>query len=344
MIKKKNLPYIIFIIFYFLFFGVMMIFGSKYDLKLNQEFFDPERIFSKTFEIWGEAPRFAMWAPAAAVLLLTRHSLAECISVIHKILPFIPEISEKAHQKKVYKFFNAVVNIIETVGFTVLTVLGCDKLIRNVGKYYVDLSRAVWYIISAVAAAVLILIFSRIPKRVLNKLEPIALMGILIGLLYLFTDPIKNFINRARFREMVAFSHGIPDAKDPAVTRNLMESADYSCFTPWYRKGFGGTMLNGIELEGSSCPSGHMMSGCFIFISAVVCSAFEKLKKFTVPACVLSFVYVAVLGFTRMVRGAHFLTDVSLGAIIGMVFFLFALGVLKLFEKKNILPIRHFED
>lgn len=84
--------------------------------------------------------------------------------------------------------------------------------------------------------------------------------------------------------------------------------------------------------------------GCFIFISAVVCSAFEKLKKFTVPACVLSFVYVAVLGFTRMVRGAHFLTDVSLGAIIGMVFFLFALGVLKLFEKKNILPIRHFED
>lgn len=35
MIKKKNLPYIIIIIFYFLFFGVMMIFGSKYDLKLN---------------------------------------------------------------------------------------------------------------------------------------------------------------------------------------------------------------------------------------------------------------------------------------------------------------------
>lgn len=96
MTKKKNLPYIIFIICYFLFFGLMMIFGSKYDLKLNQEFFDPERIFSKTFEIWGEAPRFAMWAPAAAVLLLTRHSLAECISVIHKILPFIPEIDEKS--------------------------------------------------------------------------------------------------------------------------------------------------------------------------------------------------------------------------------------------------------
>lgn len=163
-----------------------------------------------------------MWAPAAAVLLLTRHSLAECISVIHKILPFIPEISEKAQQKKVYKFFYAVVNIIEIVGFTVLTVLGCDKLIRNVGKYYVDLSRAVWYIISAVAAAVLILIFSRIPKRVLNKLEPIALMGILIGLLYLFTDPIKNFINRARFREMVAFSHGIPDAKDPVPLQEIL--------------------------------------------------------------------------------------------------------------------------
>lgn len=100
---------------------------------------------------------------AAAALLRTRHNLAVCISVIYKILPFIPEISEKAQQEKAYRFFNAVVNIVDTVGFT------------------------------------------------------------------------------------------------------------------------------------------------------------------------------------RMVRGAHFLTDVSLGAIIGMLFFLFALGVLRLFEKKNILPIKHLK-
>lgn len=340
LVKRKSLPYIIFIVFYFLFFGALLALGSVYDLKFNQEFFDPQDKFATFMEIWGEAPRFAIWAPAGAVLLFTRHSLAECIGVIHKILPFIPEISLEAQKKKVYKIFNQIVNIVEIVGFTVITVLGCDKLIRNVGKYYVDLSRGIWYLISAIAAVILILIFSRIPKQVLNKLEPVALMGILIGILYLFTDPIKSFINRARFREMVAFSFGIPNAKDPAVTRELMEAADYGNFTNWYQKGMGGALINGIELEGTSCPSGHVMSGCFIFISAVLCNAFHKLKKLTVPACLLSFVYIVTLSFTRIVRGAHFLTDVSLGAIIGMVFFLFALGVLKLFEKKNILPVR----
>lgn len=340
MAKKKNYTYIVFIVLYFLFFGAVLLFGGFYDLRFSQEFFNPQDKLAGFMEIWGEAPRFAMWAPAAAVLLLTRHSLAECIGVIHKIFPFVPEISEKAQQKKAYKISNQIVNIVEILGFTVLTVLGCDKLIRNVGKYYVDLSRAVWYLISAVAAVVLILIFSRIPKRILNKLEPIALMGILIGILYLFTDPIKHFINRARFREMVAFSFGIPDAKDAAVNNSLVQGADYSNFTNWYQKGMGGSFINGIELGGTSCPSGHVMSGCFIFISAVICSAFKKIKKLTVPACVLSFAYVTALSFTRIVRGAHFLTDVSLGAIIGMIFFLFALGVLKSFEKKNILPVR----
>lgn len=340
MTKRKNLPYIVFIVFYFLFFGAVLAFGSVYDLKFSQEFFNPQDGFSHFMEIWGEVPRFAMWAPAAAILLLTRHSLAQCFGVLHKIFPFIPEISEDAQQKKWYKVFNTIVNLVEIAGFTVLTVLGCDKLIRNVGKYYVDLSRGVWYAVSAVAAGVLIFLFSRMPKRILNKLEPIALMGILIGILYLFIDPIKHFINRARFREMVAFSYAIPDAKDAAVDRTLIDYADFSCFTNWYQKGMGGTLINGLELGGTSCPSGHTASGCFIFISGVVCSAFKRLSKFAKPMYVVSFVYVATLAFTRIVRGAHFLTDVALGAIVGMVFFLAALGLLRLFEKKNILPVR----
>lgn len=340
MVKKKNLPYIVFIVLYFLFFGAMLVFGSFYDLRFSQEFFNPENKFAHFMEIWGEAPRFAMWAPAATVLLLTRHSLAECINVIHGIFPFIPLISEESRQKKNYIVLNKTVNCIEIIGFTALAVLGWDKLIRNIGKYYIDLNKAVWYLISAAVAVIFILICTKIPKRILNKLEPIALMGILIGLLYLSVDPIKSLINRARFREMVAFSFGIPDAKDIAVNRSLMERADYSCYTNWYQKGLGGTLLNNIELEGSSCPSGHMISGCFIFISGAICNAFSKLKIYEKPMYVFSFAYITALGFTRIIRGAHFLTDISLGAIIGMIFFLFALGILRLFEKKNILPVK----
>ena len=98
--------------------------------------------------------------------------------------------------------------------------------------------------------------------------------------------------------------------------------------------------MNYLELEGTSCPSGHMISGCFIFLSAVLCSTFEKLKKFTVPVSVFCFAYTAALGFTRMIRGAHFLSDIALGAMVGMIFFLIALSVLRLFENRNILPVR----
>lgn len=340
MKTKQSKIYTSFIVFYLLFFAAFVVIGSFYDLKLNQALFNPTNPIAKFFEIWGEVPRFAMWAPAATVLLLTRHNLAECLEIINRLFPFIPQLSENAIQSKTYKFFNFIVNALEIIGFTALAVLGWDKLIRNVGKYYVDLSKAVWYIISAVVAIIFIAICSRIPKKILNKLEPLALMGILIGIFFCFESPIKSIANRVRFREMVAFSNGIEDAKATEVTSALVGSSDFSLFTNWYQKGNGGAMLNGFELGGESCPSGHVISGCFSLLFPLLVSRFEKIKKFTIPACMISFIYIAILGFTRMVRGAHFLSDISLGAIVGMIFFLVAFGALKLLEKKNVLPTR----
>ncbi len=317
-----------------MFFAALVITGSFYDLKINQELFNPTNPIAKFFEIWGEVPRFAMWAPAATVLLLTRHNLAECLEIINRLFPFIPVLSENAIKSKTYKFLNFIVNALEITGFTVLAVLGWDKLIRNVGKYYVDLSKTIWYIISAIVAVVFLAICSKIPKRILNRLEPLALMGILIGIFFCFESPIKSIANRVRFREMVAFSNGIEDARAAEVTSALVASSDFSLFTNWYQKGNGGAMLNGFELGGGSCPSGHVISGCFSLLFPLSVSRFEKTNKFTIPACIISFLYIAFLGFTRMIRGAHFLSDIALGAIVGMVFFLISYGALRFLEKK----------
>ena len=248
MKTKQGKIYTSFIVFYVLFFAVLVVIGSFYDLKLNQTLFNPTNPIAKFFEIWGEVPRFAMWAPAATVLLLTRHNLAECLEIIHRLFPFIPTLSENAVKSKAYRFFNFIVNALEIIGFTALAVLGWDKVIRNVGKYYVDLSKAVWYIISAVVAVLFIAICSRIPKKILNKLEPLALMGILIGIFFCFESPIKRIENRVRFLEMVAFSNGIEDAKAAEVTSALVGASDFSLFTNWYQKGNGGAMLNCCKL------------------------------------------------------------------------------------------------
>ena len=315
MKTKQNKICTAFIIFYTIFFAALVAVGSFYDLELDKTLFNPNNPFAHFFEIWGEVPRFAMWAPAATILLLSRHSLAECLEIINRLFPFIPTVSENA----------------------------LDKVIRNVGKYYVDLSKGIWYIISAVVAVLFILVCSRIPKSVLNKLEPLALMGILIGLFYCSLDSIKGAVNRVRFREMVAFSNGFENAKDTGITHTLVGSTDFSQFTQWYQKGNGGTMLNGFELGGESCPSGHVLSGTFTLLLPLLCSRFEKLRKLTIPACFLSFLYIASLGLTRMIRGAHFLSDISLGALLGMAFFLIAYGVLKFLESKKVLPARKME-
>ena len=339
MKTKQNRIYLFFICFYLLFFSVLVAIGSFYDPEINKAVFNPENSFAEFFEIWGEVPRFAMWAPAAAVLLLTRHSLAECFEILHRLLPFIPVLSKNALETKAYRLLNFLVNAVEIIGFFVLCVLGWDKLIRNVGKYYVELNTPIWYALSAAAAVLLIALCSGIPKRILKKLEPLTLAGILIGILYCFLPLIKGTVNRVRFREMVAFSNGIENAKDAAVTNSLLSTSDFSLFTQWYQKGNGGAILNGLKIGGESCPSGHVLSGTFSLLLPLLCSFFSRLKKFTVFACLLSFIYITVLGFTRMVRGAHFLTDISLGAILGMLFFLIALSAFKFFEKKKILPI-----
>lgn len=102
-------------------------------------------------------------------------------------------------------------------------------------------------------------------------------------------------------------------------------------------------MANGFEPSGGSCPGGHVISECFSLLFPLSVSRFERTKKFTILACIISFLYIAFLGFTRMIRGAHFLSDIALGAIVGMIFFLAAFGLLKLFEKKCILPARKLQ-
>ncbi|MCD7722714.1 MAG: phosphatase PAP2 family protein [Clostridiales bacterium] len=318
--------------FYFVFFIILLIVGSINDLNIEIALFKPESAFAKFAEIWGEVPRFAMWAPAACVLFFNRMSLADIIGVLHRIFPFIKTPDAQQIKSLCYKIFNFIANAVQAVGFVALAVLGCDKVIRNVGKYYVDLSQLGWYIISAAAAAVMLLAFSKIPKRIMKKLEIFALAGIVMGILFTFEDSIKGIANRVRFREMVAFSNGYEDARAQGVTSALVNTSDFSLFTNWYEKGNGGALLGGFELGGSSCPSGHVVSACFSFLSAALLNSFNKLKKLAPAACVICFLYVCVLSFTRIVRGAHFLSDVALGAMLGMILFLIGAMAVKIFK------------
>ncbi|MDE6155459.1 MAG: phosphatase PAP2 family protein [Eubacterium sp.] len=52
---------------------------------------------------------------------------------------------------------------------------------------------------------------------------------------------------------------------------------------------------------------------------------------------VISFVYIGIVGFTRMIAGAHYLTDVAGAAILGYSLFLIVCKIYNKFTEKGII-------
>ena len=344
MAQKKSKTIFIFSIIFYIAAIALMIAGSKYDLQIDMKLFEPQSKFSISLEAFGQFVYWGMWGPAATVLFLTRHSLNECLEVIGKIIPVIKPVSNT--QSKAYKFFDFVVKALSAIGFFALAVIGWKKLIENVLKVFVDWSQPVYFIVCAVFAAVVILLFSKIDKKVLNKLEALALAGILLGICYKIVENCKEITNRIRFREMVAASNdffndkglsfGRLDGLETRLQSSMKDNTDFSAFTPWLKKGDD----MGIYSHANSFPSGHTTYSCTLFLSVLFCNTFEKLKKLAPLALIVSFVYVALMGYSRMIAGAHYLTDVAGGAIIGYTLFIIVWAIYRKFTSKGILPTR----
>lgn len=347
MQSKKNKSLIIFSAVFYIVAVALMIAGSLYDLQIDKALFNPESKFAIGFETIGLFVYWAMWGPLFSVLFLARHDLNECLDVIGRVFPFIKTVNNT--DAKAYKFFNFVVKAIWTLGFFVLTDVGWKKLIENILKNFVDLSQGAYFGICAVVSVISILIFSKINKKTLNTLESLALAGVLFGIGLKLVEIPKDIFHRIRFREMVAasngifnekgLSHGTLDGMTARLNRNMMNGTDFSAFTNWYKKGDD----MGIYSHANSFPSGHTASSCTLFLSVLFCNAFDKLKKIAPFAFAVSAIYMCVMGFSRMVAGAHYLTDVAGGAILAYTLFIIVMAVYNKFVDKGILPTRKLD-
>lgn len=323
-----------------------MIYGTFNDLQVDIALFNPQNKLSIAFECFGEAVAWGIWGPVFTVLILTRHNLNESLEIIGRVFPFVKSV--KNTDTKAYKFFDFVLKIVTTAGFFVLSVVGYKKIIENVAKKFVSLSQPVYFIICTLVAAAFLLAFRKIDKKVLNKLETISLAFLFMSIGIRLCMYLKPITHRVRFREMVAASNGIFNSKGmsygtldrlvPRTDRAMLDGVDFSAYTPWYK--IGDDM--GIYSHPDSFPSGHTFSACCAFLSILLCSAYKRLEKITPLAMLLSAAYVYTMGYTRMVEGAHYLTDVASAALIGYTVFLITVAVYNLFVKKKIFPTRNY--
>lgn len=344
MTKRNNKMLLACSAVFYIIAAALMILGSIKDLQIDTALFNPQSGYAITLEAFGQFVYWGMWGPLFTILFLTAHGLNECLEIIGRILPFIRPVSNT--DGKAFRVFDTIVKIVWKVIFFVLAVIGWKKLIENVLNDFFDLSQLVYFVICAAVTVIAILIFSRISKENLNRLESLALAGVLLGICYKIVENCKTITNRIRFREMVAASNGFFDEDNLSfgkldglstrLTADMKNNTDFSAFTPWYKKGDD----MGIYSHADSFPSGHTTYSCTIFLSVLFCNAFDKLKKAAPIMFIFSFIYVALMGYSRMLAGAHYLTDVAGGAIIGYTLFLIIRAIYDKFCEKSILPTR----
>lgn len=181
------------------------------------------------------------------------------------------------------------------------------------GKYFFnDTYKMPYSIIFGVGFGLVLLFacsFVHIPDKYKLTLLLASVIGLAVLALQLSTvEVMKNLWGRVRYRDLL---------NDVTLDR----------FTPFY-------VING-KNGNKSFPSGHTASAGMIYLSMLLPMINEKLKKYKSLFFTVSIVYTSVVAFTRLVMGAHYLSDVTVGGIIAFTYVVIGIKVYEKMTEKN---------
>ena len=145
-----------------------------------------------------------------------------------------------------------------------------------------------------------------IPEKYRKPLFVLALAG--LAVVAVSVECMKYLWGRVRFRDLLA-------------------QGSYDAFTPWY-------VLNGIN-GNKSFPSGHTSGAAISYLLMLVPFVFDKWKNKKQLCFWIPCIYSSVVAFTRLVMGAHYLSDVTVGGTVSFTIVLVAMAVLQ--KKDNAL-------
>ncbi|MBQ9229230.1 MAG: phosphatase PAP2 family protein [Eubacterium sp.] len=153
--------------------------------------------------------------------------------------------------------------------------------------------------------------YFHVPEQLKNPLIILSVAGIAVLFAQLATIEVTKYLwGRVRFRD-------------------LLKQGSYDAFTAWYHP----NGLNGNK----SFPSGHTAGAAMSYLMLLLPYISKKWEKHRVWCFVLPLVFTSVVAYTRLVMGAHYLSDVTVGGVIGFTAVLIAI---KIIDKKFLL---HFQ-
>ena len=283
--KYKNL--IIFNVFMMIFFAITLCIGTFNDEALARSMFTPDNLFLKYLTSTGVFPFFA-----GAVF-------------------FTGSLCERIIDSGLKKGNKIILCVIFYAAATFVGFIGAGSIVDKdcLGNIYPELNRNIPVIVGIclVTNPVLLVtgfIFARKAedKQLIKRLITIL---VLLGISYALLQVFKNSFSRPRYR-LVA--EGFEDV----------------CYFPWYiRFPYAAELVDkfGIDKgEFRSFPSGHSILSMSVIVILQTLSWYSaKLKDKRMLMGITGLIFALIIMSTRMILGAHYLSDVSFGALISSV-------------------------
>jgi len=183
--------------------------------------------------------------------------------------------------------------------------LGLSALMGGVLPFnYLELSLIPGFVLAVVYVVIAVLLVKRIPVKQYPALRKAAWVGLMTFIVSMIAvNLIKMGWGRMRFRAMESSTDG---------------------FSPWYLpQGF-----NSNE-EFKSFPSGHVANATLILFITLIPGFLPSWQKHAVKLKVLAYVWIILVALSRIVMGAHFISDVTMGFTITLLVFLLFIRLFK---------------
>ena len=282
--RSDKFGLLFFEIFLLLFFGLLFLIGTFFDESIAIHLYSPDFTFVKYVTSCGVFPFFAF-----AVL-------------------FMGALGERIIKSRFNKLIKVVLAFFCYLTATAVGFIGAGSLVDkdSLGGLYPVLNRNIPVIagISIVFLPLLLWSGYNLAKKTKDKnlVQKIICLLILLALAYASLQILKSNFPRSRYRLVVQGYENIG-------------------FRPWYMP-LGDTtkFINDMGIdkgEFRSFPSGHsILSMCMVMVLQSLTWFSEKLKDKRIILLVLGVAFSMIIIFTRLILGAHYLTDVSAGAII----------------------------
>lgn len=344
--KQKTICYIII----YLIFGALFAYGTAglNDLNFDKMVFNPTNKFGLFMASYGMFPMYTIQLCGYTMLMVAYRKYDEALDVAESLFSIFKFFRNN-------KFFYTVLKVLykilflafiygafqgsnEMWNFVLGNTIGTnlqDALI-NIGLPKA-ISIILWTLFRFATIIVVYFVLKAFSKKHKEALEFMAVVGLALYYSADIINQLKEHFHRIRFREMVAYSNGIL-GDDLALQKlysstqknELLEKVDFHWFTQWFTIG----KDDGVQwVDPRSFPSGHTTAASFSMLLVPLFAKTKELSKYLAPAFILGVGYTGAMGLSRMIRGAHYLTDVTGAALIMFTIALIFVFILNQLQK-----------